>query len=143
MKRSSAAAMFGAILLLASCQDRLAVWILPSVAAGEVRFGVGRSAGKFGGVSRIAIVRVDAVGCDPPDQSSHTAWLAVAIAGEGTPPDSTIVEYGKPWSGFRTESGPEPLSAGCYHLYLVGAAGRGMLDFAVDSQGKATLLRAR
>jgi hypothetical protein len=122
-----------ALLAVAACPRKTAIWILGQASAGRPVFGV--STDPHGSPTWLGYLIVSE--CEPFD-GRRALWALEPM--EGTPPAVASITFGSVPNGYRRRSNPADrpgspppsLRPGCY---IAATDGTGQVRFKVDSSG--------
>jgi hypothetical protein len=128
MRTSRVASALLAVLVLAGCRERTAIWVEPGSTAEHLTFVVGPEEGEEARLA--ALLRV--YECGNPGRRFYTGdayWIASI--------DTSRVLYGASTWTVRPQIPARPLTPGCYHASTDGGA---EVAFVVDEAGEVVQL---
>lgn len=110
---------------------RAALWITDGSTGSRLQFGYGAARGSTVPLDAMDWIRVAAC---PGAPEGRVVWEATAAQGPRN--YAGTFTYGSPPVGFRTQTGPVPLTPGCYVAELSGEGTTAGICFTIDPNSR-------
>jgi len=122
----------GLLCLVAGCVAEQARIDVLGHDLGDLHFRVSQDADTAAPVRSLIGFTVTRYPCGQSVDSGSVVWALRVLGGVSESGAPLTIAYGRSPPGYKNESGPKPLSDGCYEVYMLGANIRGFRDFEIQ-----------